>query len=358
MKDEKAPEARRTRALLQILSRTRSRVDRLFSAAATGTARVRTKNIARSNRAHVETLKAFYTKVVIWGHKPFTHTHSFIHSSYYRAFRRLGFDTYWFDDTDDVSAFDFRNCIFLTEDQAQSKIPLEKTSFYVLHHCALPKYIDAGCRYLNLCNYVNDCTLGKSFNYPGGSVERITYYSYFDQNNLALYQPWGTDLLPEEILDEPRRFVRSLKNVFYIGSITSDNREMVDVFSQACRENGKNFVVKKSVTDRKARMLVRKSFIAPDIRCQHHVNVGYVPCRIFKNISYGVIPATNSVFCRDFLGDMLPYAESCYDLYAANVDYLVNAGNLEKSRRLMAEVRENHTYLTRIDSLLSLIRQL
>ena len=79
-------------------------------------------------------------KVIIWGHKNNGHTHSHIHSSYFRAFKYMGFETFWFDDNEDVSGFDFENCLFFTEDQVQKNIPLIKNSKYILHHTNLEKY--------------------------------------------------------------------------------------------------------------------------------------------------------------------------------------------------------------------------
>ena len=53
-------------------------------------------------------------KAIIWGHKLHTHTHSYIHNAYYKAFKKMGYETHWFDNNDDVSGFNFDNCIFLT----------------------------------------------------------------------------------------------------------------------------------------------------------------------------------------------------------------------------------------------------
>ncbi len=294
-------------------------------------------------------------KVVIWGHKPFTHTHSFIHMSYYRAFKFLGFETYWFDSSDDTSGFCFDNCIILTEDQAHAGIPLNKTARYVLHHCKLDKYIDAGCHFINLCNYGERCRRGESWYYEGGNVEKLTYYSYFDAVNHALYQPWGTNLLPEEIDGKVWPFQLSSRVVYYIGSITGDNTEEIETFKKACKDHGRKFIPKGDVTDAVARRLVMASHISPDIRCRHHVNVGYIPCRIFKNISYGSIPATNSDHCRVFFGQALPYSPDCYQLYDANLAYLEDDRNRELSEWFINEVKNHHTYVTRIKTILSVI---
>ncbi len=86
-------------------------------------------------------------KVIIWGHKPnYYHTHGHIHSSYYKAFLNMGFDTYWFDNDDrkKLSNFNFDNSLFFTEGQVDQKIPLIQNASYVLHHCNNDKYLQVG----------------------------------------------------------------------------------------------------------------------------------------------------------------------------------------------------------------------
>ena len=41
-------------------------------------------------------------KIVIYGHKLHTHTSSYVHYGYYKAFKALNYDTIWIDDNDDI----------------------------------------------------------------------------------------------------------------------------------------------------------------------------------------------------------------------------------------------------------------
>ena len=50
-------------------------------------------------------------KIVIWGYPLHTHTHSYIHNSFYKAFSYLGHEVYWFDDSNYPSDFDYNNCL-------------------------------------------------------------------------------------------------------------------------------------------------------------------------------------------------------------------------------------------------------
>ena len=71
--------------------------------------------------------------IIIWGHKLHSHTHSYIHNAFFIAFKKLGYDTHWFDDNDDVSNFDFSNSLFITEHQVDNKIPKRDDCLYFIH---------------------------------------------------------------------------------------------------------------------------------------------------------------------------------------------------------------------------------
>ena len=51
--------------------------------------------------------------IIIWGHKLHSHTHSYIHNAFFIAFAKLGYETHWFDDNDDISNFYFIHSKYL-----------------------------------------------------------------------------------------------------------------------------------------------------------------------------------------------------------------------------------------------------
>ena len=293
------------------------------------------------------------TKIIIWGHKLHSHTHSYIHNAYYNTFKKLGYQTFWFDNNDDVSNFNFNDCIFLTEGQVDAKIPLNRSSRYILHHCNTNKY--ENYHYINLCNYVNDCTIGKSYNYAGGKVEKINYFTYFDSKNKALYQPWATTLFQEEF-DEFLPLDPSVNEIYYIGTVWGENINEINKFYKSCVGKNKKLVIAKTKSEEESRALVRQSFISPDVRLKHHVDVGYIPCRVFKNISYGKIPATNSSYIRDFFGvNTLPYTSDIENLVQCNTDFYNLPEVKELFNFLSHEVRKNHTFVNRINHILEVL---
>jgi len=80
-------------------------------------------------------------KIVIWGHPLYSHTHSYVHSSYYKAASHMGHEVYWFHDKDYPKDFDYSNCVFITEGFADNNIPLNSSSTYFVMYCPSQKSI-------------------------------------------------------------------------------------------------------------------------------------------------------------------------------------------------------------------------
>jgi hypothetical protein len=80
-----------------------------------------------------------YNKIIIWGFPLHTHTHSYIHAMWYKVFKE-GFEkeTYWFDDSNYPTDFDYNNCLFISEGYADKNIPLDRSSTYFVHVCINP----------------------------------------------------------------------------------------------------------------------------------------------------------------------------------------------------------------------------
>ena len=65
-----------------------------------------------------------FNKIIIWGHKLHSHTHSYIHQAFNIAFTHLKYNVLWLDDNDDISNINFENVLFLTEHQVCKNIPI------------------------------------------------------------------------------------------------------------------------------------------------------------------------------------------------------------------------------------------
>lgn len=290
-----------------------------------------------------------FEKVIVWGHKLHSHTHSYIHGAFDKAFRHLGYETYWLDNSDDVSHMTFDNSLFITEGQVDQNIPKIKTAKYILHNCDTQKY--DGMYTLNLQVYTNG--VEKSCGISGKEMEPCVFY---DETNRMIYQPWATDLLPEEINQEPM-FVENGK-VGWIGSVWGgyhgNDTELIP-FINTCEAKGFEFVTMApgSCSFEQNKTAIAGVELAPAIVGRWQKVNGYIPCRIFKNISYGKLGLTNS--------------ETVFNLLEGNVIYGSSEQLLEKyistdkAQRIsifknsVSLVKEKHTYLNRINSILSVI---
>lgn len=285
-------------------------------------------------------------KVIIWGHKLHSHTHSYVHNAFYRAFEYMGYDTHWFDDTDDVSDFDFSNSLFITEGQVCKNMPIVNGSKYVLHNCydeAMWNKIKAeNIKYLKLQTYTDDV-----LKYNAEKIEEGIYYE-----SDMLYMMWATDLLPHEIVpDDTERTNKS----WWIGTIGEGkfgNMNELDNFKIACRENSIEFAHANNLSIEDNRARIRESYLAPAIVGTWQKEKGYVPCRAFKNISYGQIGLTNSRSTKIVLGDHIIYNPDEYELFYLGREAIMSPYYNSKLIAAMDFIKEKHTYVNRINTIL------
>lgn len=287
-----------------------------------------------------------FKKVIIWGHPLNSHTHSYIHAGFYKAFQYLGYETIWMSGNEDISGMNFDNCLFLTEGQVDSNIPLVKNSHYVLHNTSSEKYLEAGGKVLSIQVYTKDVlTRG----------ENISPYSVIQKGSGSpdcLYFPWATDLLPSEI--DERKAINSENRVsVWVGT----DQENLPTFFRECQKN--DIEVKKinpwlnPITFSENEDLIRNSYISPALQSNWQVENGYIPCRIFKNISYGHFGYTNSSIVNEIFGRALIYDPNPSLLYHKGVEEKNSSKHIENLSSLMREVKEKHTYINRIQNIIN-----
>lgn len=302
-------------------------------------------------------------QVVIWGYPKDTHTHSYIHGGYYKAFKNMGYTTYWFHKNVDVCNFDFSNTLFLTSGDVEcDRIPLRKDCLYILHNC--PQEIFSSLR----DNVIATQVLVKRVPEIEGII-KINEYTYIEGN--LIYQPWATDLLPEEI-DINITLPKDTNIVNYVGTVYSsgysDVSKDVEDFARGCVEDGISVHVYGGytpagnsrnvtnhpgfITDEQHVSLIRKSRYAPQFCGTWQKDTGYIPCRIFKNISYGHYGLTNSKYVNDIFEGELIFDEDGYTLYCKVRSQLPNLN----TKGLMQIVKDKHTYINRVHNILNMFK--
>ncbi len=305
-------------------------------------------------------------RVIIWGHPLHSHTHSYIHEGYARGFRSLGLQTIWTDDVCVLDGIDLRGSLFLSEGQVMTGLPLRRDCLYVLHNAEGQLYEEVAERVLALQVVTNEVRDRGS---SGDGVERVNEYTYVEVSDGVphLYQPWATDLLPEDFDFDvsfpapwPKGTIRSrLRGLrsgpfraVWIGTIGGGvygNEAELAPFQEACARAGVVFVHRQGLGRADHIRLVRNSLMAPAIVGAWQLQNGYLPCRVFKNISYGRIGITNSPSVQAIFDEPVLCRRDTAELFWSASPLVRDRGALVAQ---MKEVQSRHTYLNRIQSVL------
>lgn len=294
-------------------------------------------------------------KIVIWGHKLHSHTHSYVHHGFFRAFQKMGYETLWFDDSDDVSNINFDNSLFLTEGQVDKKIPVNNSSKYILHNCA-------GDRYQGVPenNKLSIQTFHKSV--LGYNINRVNDYTYVGDR--ILYQPWATDLLPDEFSEQDAHNELNNKVCVWIGSYdagnsTFQNNTTLGPFFNECKKAGIHLKMVDPwgtpVSPEENRSLVHNAFAAPAIQGQWQIDNYYLPCRIFKHISYGHYGITNNEYVNKIFDNKLIFNTNTSSLFHQLLERKNNPDSINEIKFLINEVKEKHTFISRIKQIIEVV---
>jgi len=282
-----------------------------------------------------------FNQIVIWGHKLYSHTHSYIHYGFFKGFKHLNYKCLWLDNDDNIENIDFTNSLFITEGQVDEKIPLKDDCLYIIHNCNKDKYNNVKTVCLQV--FTMDCLKYNAKMIPN------EYGFYIDD---CIFICWATDLLPNEIDNNINNINNNnnnnIKELNFIGNPTQP-WDKVNLF---CQEN--NIIYKhyggfstNKKSPKENMELIQKSILAPSIQDSWQVENGYIPCRIFKNISYGKMGLTNNIIVQNLFNDNLLYDNDINNLLHKGLEF--NNKNLLVN--LMEEVKQKHTYINRINAL-------
>lgn len=290
-------------------------------------------------------------QIVLWGHKLHTHTHSYIHYGFKRGFEHLGYKVLWLDINDNISTIDFTNSLFITEGNVDGGIPMRDDCIYILHNCNGQKY-NVKHKY-NLQVITSSALKQYKFN---KMEEEYCYY----QDDLIM-MCWATDLLPDEI----NKNIELVKNnQFNSNQFNSKELNFVgmsiypwDEVKKWCENN--NIIYNNyggfsnNVSPEKNMELIQQSVLAPAVQEQWQVDNGYIPCRIFKNISYGKMGMTNNNFVNELFDNKLIYDTNIHQL----MDKAIQFNDKDLLINLMEIVRDKHTYINRCKAIIYLLKK-
>ncbi len=285
-------------------------------------------------------------QVIIWGHKSPGHTHYWIHYAFDRAFKYLEYNTLWVNDSK-LSLELIDNTLpslFLTEGQVDKYIPLNNKNFYIIHNCKVDKYKNLD-NVLSIQVYTNKVPL----------KEHIYQYDkckYYNLVRKKCWMPWATDLLPNEIqhIINTVHIKDKKENAIFVGSVWGGqygNISEIYKYKKACLDKQILFQSIKGVSMSKNIELIQKSKYAPTIVGEWQRNCGYIPCRAFKNISYGGYCITNSIEVYNLFNGKICFEEDPYKLLNKSFNYIKNLDD-KQYYELINHVKDKHTYVNRI----------
>ncbi len=298
-----------------------------------------------------------YNKIVIWGIKYKTHTHYWIHHGYYRAMKYLNENTIWIDDkileNDDI----IKNSIIFTSGICDKYIPLREDCFYILHNCKKIKYknLIENNQVLLLQVYTHD-VFKKKFELT--KHDECIYYSIREKK---IYLPWATDLLPNEIEKNKKRLESVYKNrkkqACFIGTVWNNNINEITEYQKLCDSYDIKFIIKGGLSMEDNIRIVQESLLSPTIVGKWQVDNGYIPCRIFKNISYSGCAITNSETVYKLFNKKIIYGKTINEMFHKGLKYYETC-NLQDIYATMDFVKNKHTYIQRSKLLLTIISKI
>ena len=325
-----------------------------------------------------------FRQVIVWGFPLHTHTHSYIHGAWVKTFQYLGIKVHWFHDKEYPKDFDYSNTCFITEGWADDNIPINSSSTYFVHIAKNPaKYLDVCARLIEIrYNVLEIHDFNYDYKLPENPVylSRDTLYERVKDDSAvasrrsrsinqteyeAVYMYWATDLLPHEFNYNDAENIVNTNTIHYIGSI-GENHPFTQ-FKHIGEQLGFNVVHHNPWSNPMSYedniKLMKDSYCVPDFRSHgdaskqaeygkmngtNHLDIGYMPCRVLKAISYGRTGITNSKRVKEILGEFVEYAETPADVFEINERY---KAKIEWRKRSMRHVAENHTFLQRVRDL-------
>jgi hypothetical protein len=106
------------------------------------------------------------------------------------------------------------------------------------------------------------------------------------------------------------------------------------------------------ITIKKNKLLIQQSRLAPSLSNALHLEMGYTPCRLWKNISYGKMGLTNNGASQEAFNNKLICSRNLEELYLKGLDFDRRPDKNDIIKDLMREVRDKHTYINRAKGIL------
>jgi hypothetical protein len=341
-------------------------------------------------------------RVLLHGYRTPSHTHHWVMWAIERAWAyilrdRPDVELRWIDNRSAVSESSLVRAVVwgnLNVDHVDYTLPIVPDAFYVMH--------DHHPSEQSAHDYAEHVACGRGLLYEvfrghddpdARPVDELSVHTWSPARGVARIT-WATDLLPAEIASNRALVLRSPPrrppgDVVFVGSAWRNNADDLAALAEAAVERGLRFVhhgrimqrvrwpehpqpehpqpehpqvvsIDGSLSHAENVRLVREALIAPAFQGRAQLpntdeRGNYVPCRIYKNISYGAPPVTNNPTVTALLGDGVALGRTPGEMLDAALAVLEADPQQHTLEALMAEVARRHTYLSRVELLMRLL---
>lgn len=289
-----------------------------------------------------------FGKVVIWGLRRSVDSFRYIHQHFYETLVKIGASVVWCDDLEKNRDAVCSGDLVFGVNVAAKHLPIVKGAFYVLHNtdAAINDQIPYSHRIILQVYTKADQSASGAVKWMSGT--------YFYPGQRMLVQPWGTNLLPSEFMPAVSPKTRNCRMSFWVGAIWQNaqgqgNINEVAEFKRVLADRGKRFQQLRFIPNSWNAKAVRWSCLAPAVAGAWQAENHYLPCRMFKNISYGQLGLSNVLGFDDILGD-----DTCLDTdLDALTDRAMSLGDKAFTEIIKAqqEAVKQHTYVGKIQNI-------
>ena len=246
--------------------------------------------VDRDNQAFFKT----FSEIVIWGLRLRPHTHRHIHRGFYDNLTALKLNTRWVEDAPGVSLK--RNSLVFCVDVASRHLPFEPSSTYVAHNLDLKdRFGRSPDQSLSLQVFTNSST---------GTPDDHGSVAKYELNSRTLFQPWGAPTLTivrRKTCRAHQPLVEHFVGSVWDNELGQGNMAQIDLYERELAEfgvrlkrHGRRFLSPFGVSEQSNRRLVSESRLGATVVGNWQRDNAYLPCRLFKAVSWGLPPTGNA----------------------------------------------------------------
>ncbi len=281
--------------------------------------------------------------VILWAFEYKVHSHGYVYHAMRRAFAELGFKAYHFvPGRDDRSRFQTVRALYVitSPQDLGGDYPWvwHRSNRFCMHNShAVGPHVPAGSVvYWRPCRNQAGMADGEPLNQFG---------EVWNARTRTLYMHYGTDLLKREVEGVKRsltletvRGEHARQSVHYVGTYANHMQPFID----SCQKAGLEFKLHTSAGTWTNCSLQQASSVSAVVQLESQLQEQYLPCRLFKNISYGRLPVTNN-FAAQKVFPRVPCSEDQTQLLRLGAE-AQKTWTLEQQFAYMDLVRDHFTY--------------